>query len=291
MVWIQFVSKKVEVHVGFGYVAAMEKIRAQKSILPLRDLLKTEMVRRSQKNPNYSLRAFAKSLEFSPAFVSKLLKGDRPFTESTIDRIAEKLALHPEQVSFYKKSLKSKKSDNAEIKEMGYRQISLDQFQLIADWHHFAILELVTVKGFDPTPSWIANQLGINVYQASDALERLLRLGYLRKGPRGKIILVEENNTIIGPEIAMPAARTQQTQFLEKAIQALAETPLEKRSQTASTMAIPSARIGEAKEIITEFRRKLAALMQRPGERDSVYQLSVSFFPLTKINAKNSKEK
>lgn len=266
------------------YGAPMESQVHKNHILPLRDLLKTEIVRRCEKNPSYSLRAFAKSLNLSPAFVSKLLKGDRPFTAKTIDHIAAALALNPEQVLAYKGRLKKK--GTLEERDPGYRQIGLDQFQFISDWYHFAIMELVTVEGFKASPAWIAAKLGINVHQASDAFERLIRMGYIQE-TEGKYILVEENNTTIGPEIAVPATRRQQTQFLEMAIQAIHETPIEKRSQTTSTMAIPSDRIGEAKEIITEFRRKMANLMQRPGERDSVYQLTVSFYPLTK----NTKEK
>lgn len=264
----------------------MERQHPKNSALPLRDLLKTEIVRRCEKNPSYSLRAFAKSLDLSPAFVSKLLKGDRPFTAKTIDHIAAALALDPEQVVGYKSRLKKKKGASDE-RDLGYRQIGLDQFQLISDWYHFAIMELVTLEGFKASPSWVATKLGINVHQASDALERLIRMGYIKENADGKMILVEENNTTIGPEIAVPATRRQQTQFLEMAIQAINETPIEKRSQTTSTMAIPSDRIGEAKEVIAEFRRKMANLMQRPGERDSVYQLTVSFYPLTK----NNKEK
>jgi uncharacterized protein (TIGR02147 family) len=251
-----------------------------KSHLTLPDLLKTELVRRCQKNSKYSLRSFAKSLDLSPAFVSKLLKGERAFTLRTIDRLSVKLALHPSQVEYYRAQLKRKKS-SLKIGEVGFRQINLDHFQLISDWYHFAILELVTVEDFQNSPAWIAKQLGISVHQASDAMERLLRLGYLKTGPRGQVKLVEENSTIIGTEIALPAKQNQQKQILELAMQALVETPIDKRSQSACTMAIPSERLPEAKEIITEFRRKLTALMQRPGSRDSVYQLSVSFFPLT----------
>lgn len=262
----------------------MQKQPQTRTEISLRDLLKTELVRRCEKNPSYSLRSFAKSLELSPAFVSKLLKGDRAFTEKTIHLLSEKLALAPDQVQRFKKNLKSKKWEAA-AKDIGYRQIGLDQFQLISDWYHFAILELVTVRNFKSDPAWIAEQLGISSYQASDALDRLLRLNYLKKGPRGKVILVEENSTIVGPEIAVPATRKQQMQILEKSLEALSQIPIEQRSQSSSTMAIPSDRLDEAKEIITEFRRKMASVMQRPGERDSVYQLSISFFPLT-INKK-----
>lgn len=251
---------------------------ADLSHIQLRELLKSELAKRCQKNPSYSLRSFARSLELSPAFVSKLLKGDRPFTENTLQRIADKLALHPSQVAYYR-GLLSGKEDFA---QPNYRAIDLDRFQLISDWYHFAILELVTVEDFKATPLWIAKKLGISAHQASDAFERLLRLGYLQKTSRGKVVLVEEHNTTIGPEIVVAATKNQQTQILEKAILSFTETPIEARSQTSMTLAIPSGRVPEAKKLITEFRRRFCDILQRPGKRDSVYQLAVSFYPLTK---------
>jgi uncharacterized protein (TIGR02147 family) len=252
--------------------------------LPLQDLLKTELAVRCEKNPRYSLRSFATSLQLSPAFLSKLLKGERRFTTRTVDLLAKQLMLNPDQIAFYKNRLNKKNGSQVEAPEIAYRQISLDQFQLISDWYHFAILELVTVENFDESPAWIAKRLNLNQHQVSEALDRLHRLGYLERDAKGRLILVEENRTVIGPEIAGPATHKQQTQILEKSIQALQEVPIAHRSQSSSTMAIPSNRIDEAKEIIQEFRRRLASLMQRPGPRDSVYQLSVSFFPLTNVS-------
>jgi len=252
--------------------------------LPLQDLLKNELALRCEKNPRYSLRSFATSLQLSPAFLSKLLKGERRFTTRTVDLLAKQLTLNPDQVAFYKNRLNKKSGNKLEAPEIAYRQINLDQFQLISDWYHFAILEFVTVENFDESPAWIAKRLGINQHQVTEALDRLLRLGYLERNSKGRLNLVEENRTVIGPEIAGPATHKQQTQILEKSIQALQEVPIANRSQSSSTMAIPSDRIGEAKEIIQEFRRRLASLMQRPGPRDSVYQLSVSFFPLTNVS-------
>ncbi|MGZ3682630.1 MAG: helix-turn-helix domain-containing protein, partial [Bdellovibrionota bacterium] len=118
--------------------------------LVLADLLKAELARRCRENPAYSLRAFAKSLGFSPAFVSKLLKGQRRFTEATINRVAQRLEIDPADFVRFRSAAQKKKPAGAAAESDGaaFRRIELDQFQLIADWYHFAILELTTVKGF-----------------------------------------------------------------------------------------------------------------------------------------------
>jgi hypothetical protein len=50
--------------------------------------------------------------------------------------------------------------------------------------------------------------------------------------------------------------------------------------------------VEQAKEKIKAFRREMSALLQRRGARDQVYQLSVSFFPVSKksVNKTHSKE-
>jgi transcriptional regulator with XRE-family HTH domain len=245
----------------------------------LSELLRAELVRRCRQNPAYSLRAFAKSLGFSPAFVSKLLHGKRRFTDATIRRIGERLALSPAELE----PLRSPPTDVSVAPELpAYREIRGDQFQLIADWYHFAILELTTLEGFEASPRWIARKIGINQHQAADALTRLERLGYLTRDRHGRLRLGAEHNTTDSPDLVRPAARQQQAQFLDLAAVALQEVPFELRSQTGMTMAIPADRVGEAVAAIGEFRRKLTAQLQRPGARTAVYQLSISFFPLTK---------
>lgn len=286
--WIHVVSKALESAPGWWYIGRMENI----SSLPIRDFLKTELARRCQKNPNYSMRAFASHLELSPAFLSKLLRGERTFTAKTVGLIAEKLSLSPQQTEYYRRKT-SKRS--IAVKDLAFEQMSMDHFQLLADWYHFAILELVTLESFQPSAAWIADQLGLNVHIAEDAIQRLNRLGYIRMdGARWE--LVEKNRTTIGPEVAVPAGRRQQTQILEQAIAAMAEIPIENRSQTSVTLAISAERIGEAKELIAEFRRRFSSIMQSAQKpqgtqtssgRDSVYQLSISFYPLTK----NQKQK
>jgi hypothetical protein len=57
--------------------------------------------------------------------------------------------------------------------------LSLDAFQVISDWHHFAILELGSLKGFRITAANVAKDLGLHLEVATAAIERLIRLELL----------------------------------------------------------------------------------------------------------------
>lgn len=274
--------------------------------------LKMELVSRNKKNPRYSLRSFSKTLDLSSSFVSKLLNGKRQLTEETFNKISAQLSLSPELASHYRnveftnrmsKSIKDKSKSYIEGEidqdllgesrefnddDKKFKALSMDQFNFIAEWYHFAILELLTVEGFIVNPNYISAQLNITPLEAQHALDRLFRLGLikLRKTSKGDQVFVSENHTTIGREIATAATLKQQEAFLKMAANALIEIPIEQRSQTSMTMAIPKSRLKEAQKMIHDFRRNMTSLLQRRGKRDSVYQLTVSFYPLTKGRAK-----
>ncbi len=283
----------------------------------LSQFLKLELERRISQNPRYSLRSFSRFLNLSSSFVSKLLNGKRPITDETLLKIASALSMDPRVLRLIQTKAKApgagKMDENKTVSTLSspvqqklvmsdyqkriqsaeYRRITLDQFQFISEWYHFAILELIHVADFRYNLNFIASRLNISPFLAKEALDRLIRLGLVtvKKNKTGREMLKinSEHNTTIGPEIVTGATLKQQQSFLKFAQDALTNTPISQRSQTSMTMSCPSDRIHEAKELIRDFQRRFTTLMQSPGRRDSVYQLSISFFPLVTPIKTNSK--
>lgn len=245
------------------------------------DLLKQELARRCQKNARYSLRAFANSLGLSSSFVSKLINGQRPLTAKVLDQLSGKIEIPPEQVLAFRQKINGTQVSLQKQKTIEFYQLKLDQFAFISDWQHFAILEMMTLPNCKFAAEEFSKGLSITTYEAQAAIDRLVRLSLVEKTKNNKWRLKTENGSAIDSSVNSGAAKKLQKQLLEKAIQAIDEIPLDHRSQSAMTMAIPSSRLNEAKELIKQFRRQFTEIMQSKGERDSVYQLSVSFFPLT----------
>lgn len=84
----------------------------------------------------------------------------------------------------------------------------------------------------------------------------------------------------MGNEFTATAFRNLQKQILQKAIEALETTPLEKRDQSALTMAMDSKLMPEVRARIKAFRREMAEFQERSKTCDQVYHLSVSFYPV-----------
>lgn len=249
----------------------------------LRELLKNEFQRRAEKNPSLSLRAFSAKLDMDQSLLSKLLQGKRKFSEENIKKVSEFLGI-------YLNSELEKNNETAKDFSKNYQLLKEDEFFVISAWYHFAILELIKTKGFKHTSADTAKKLQISELEASRALERLIRLGFIEK-KRGKFNLKKVSNTWLNLNDTSKARRALQKQMHEKSLQALEDISFDKREHSSLTVAVDPNLLPEIKKKITEFRRSIDQYIMENGNEKEVYNLCVSFFPLTDIDQKNLKMK
>lgn len=255
------------------------------SVYSFRNHLQDVLVDRCRKNPGYSLRSFARSLQISPSSLSRILRGERQVSSAIGSRLGLQLGLSPTQLANFKWPISREPSAPSKA---DFQALPLDAFAAISDWYHFAILELVRTKGFRSEASWVAKKLGITVSQVHAAVDRLFRLKLLKVDRDGVWTNIRGNNTNLSQDMRNAAYRSLQKQVLQMALDALDEIEIEKRDQSSMTMAISSKRLPEAIERITKFRREMSRFLEKDKNRDSVYQLSVSLYPLTKnVKGKN----
>lgn len=247
--------------------------------------LEAELMKRCQKNPRYSLRAFAKTLNLSPAFISRILSGKRTLTLPSSEKIADALAFSPEERKhFFDLVLKNHrektfpKSANSQSKTEKFEVLSLDAFSAISQWVHYAITELTFLKNFKNDPRWIAKMLGIGVMEAKAAIERLKRLGILIE-QKGKLIKTTKSLTTTY-DIPSAAIQRFHKQILEKAIESLEDHPVTERDMSSITMAIDESKIPLAKKKIKHFRRNLCTFLES-GKQTRVYTLAIQLFPIS----------
>ena len=236
-------------------------------------LLKIELDRRKRNNPAYSLRSFAAYLEVSPATLSQIISGKRGVSFKKLNMLMDKLGLTPKEQSRAIRMLKRKKSEPQ-------RETVLkdDQFRLISDWFHYAILSLGELSESKSDPRWIASRLNIKVEQANDALMRLERLGIIEiKEGRFRQVADPLNTT---SDIPSNSIRRYHKGVLGLAQDRIDRIPVEQRHYTTMTMAVNSKHLAEAKRLTQEYKDDMANLME-DGVADDVYQLSIQLFPLT----------
>ena len=161
--------------------------------------------------------------------------------------------------------------------------LAADSFAVLADWYHFAILELTFVNGFKSDPRWIARELDVSVQEVKGAIDRLLRLGLLEMNG-GKLMKTHESvSNHVGLK-STSAHKTLQKQVLSKALSAIDETGAEDKDITSITMAIDPKNIELAREAIKNFRRELCATLEN-GNQTRVYNLAIQLYPISKGNS------
>jgi uncharacterized protein (TIGR02147 family) len=256
-------------------------------------LLKHALAKRCDQDPGYSLRTFARNVGISVSSISRILSGKQIPSFKHTQKICHTFAFDPAVRSLFVNSVvKAQRSRHLKRtskllklveKSIGESQkiaLGSDQFRLIADWYHYAILELTFVPQFSRNPKWIASQLGIGVTEARLAMDRLLEEGLLMdKDGR----LVKTNNFVMTRDKSSTstALKLRQKQILQKSIASVELDPLEERSHMAMTMAIDPDLLPEAKKMMLAFSRKLTRMLEAKS-RKRVYELSLSLFPLQK---------
>ncbi len=164
-----------------------------------------------------------------------------------------------------------------------FEALSDDVFASIKGYEHFAILELMQTKGFRSSIPWIAKALGISSVKARCAIDRLFRLGIIRKNSSGHFVEVGSGwTTSIHKDRTDQGRKALQRELLQKALFSLETQPLEVRDHTSVTFAISDQQIEQAKVLIAQFRRQLAKKLDAtPYPKNCVYNVSIAFFPLT----------
>lgn len=244
------------------------------------------------KNSSFSLRAFARLLEISPASLSEFLNGKRVLSEKMIKKIALKLSLSPSEYSNLTKKIdieknRISKTDKA-LNLQNAVQLQNDQYYLVADWHYYSILCLVETEDFVKDYEWIARRLKTSANKVKDCFERLIRLGYLEFDSKGNLCYkdVELNTT---EDIPNTSLRRRHKENFEEASEQLYTTEVNKRDYSFMTLAIAPEKLPEIKAKIRKFQDELIASLESSPKKE-VYEFCFQVFPRTKILSKDINE-
>jgi transcriptional regulator with XRE-family HTH domain len=233
--------------------------------------LRAELQRRTQLNPRYSMRSFARALDVSHSLLSLVMSGKRSPSRTLLLKLSDLLGVKeqffyvgPDDSSFAAKS----------------EQMFLIDFELIANWYYLAILSLLETADAQFNPDWMAARLGISKTEASLAMGQLKDLEIIAE--------VEGRWKQVRPPIAMENTRSTaftrrfQKNQLQKAIESLENDPMEIRDMSSVTFAMDPEHIDYAVRRIRNFRRELMNELENMGEAKEVYSLAVQMIPLTK---------
>lgn len=238
------------------------------------DVLHQHFDEKKKTNHRYSIRAYAEHLDVDQSLLSKVLRGEKSLSPERKLRCLNTLKVPANRIGKSVMPSQSKKI---------FKPLDDDMFEVMSDWHHFAIMEFVTLDEVKVTPRSIAERFNISTEKSKEYLQRLINLEYLEKKSDDSYILTTPNNTWYHPTKTSKAKKQLQKSLLEESIKSIDSVPYELRDHSSVTIAINKSRMPEIKELLQDVRRKLSVLLQEEGDFDEVYQLNISLFPLTKI--------
>ena len=248
----------------------------QKTLRERLDELKT-------KNNSFSLRAFSRLLDVSPASLSEFLNGKRVLSKKMIMKVADKLCLSPQEfVALNDRIVRDNKGIKTPILNKKTVEIQNDQYFLISDWQYYAILSLSETESFKSDPEWIAKRLKTNINKIKECLERLLRIGLLEKDANENLIY-KDVCLATSEDIPNTSIKKRHSAGLDAAKESLFNDDVLVRDLSSITIAIDPTKISEAKNMIREFQEKLCDFLES-GTKTEVYEISTQMFPRTNIN-------
>lgn len=249
-------------------------------------ILKKKYEELRHENPRLSRRDFSKSMGLSAGAISEIFNGQRKVSLKLARRIARKLKLDPQVRvelfdAFGKYAAKPQRDRSKEQlpTDPKFLRLTSDQFRIIEDWQHFAILTLMDTRGFQSDFKWIAERLGLTVTAARTAVERLIRLGLVQVDKEGNFALRAQNHTT-PDDVPDASVRLAQFAVLEKAREALTALPVNERDFTTTMLTLSPEQLPRAKEMIRKFRNELMTELSSTPQTE-VYQLGIQLFPLT----------
>lgn len=232
-----------------------------------------------EKNPAYSLRAFAKKIDVPPGRFSEYMSGRRKITAEAIQKIAENAERSFPSVRREDLLQCFENDQKIEAGEF-YRNnpISNEEFSQVKEWYYFAILSLMKTIDYEPRQAWMAHRLGLSSEIVGKALQVLLKVGYIEGGEGSWQCCKGSLNTTGLPDLSKVESFQQTLEQTLEAIDANADdVPM-----ISVTMAMNPDKFPEMEKKINQFIHEMLDLASIPP-RTEVYNLNLQLVPLTKI--------
>lgn len=235
-------------------------------------LIKDQFRQMQEKNPRFSMRAYAQRLNLSSGTLTELMHGRKRWNLS-VERAAEILDL----------LRLSESADNRYRALLGLplrrerKEIGTDRYPAMTDWTYVPILISCDLPPPKCEPAQIARRLGVSEEKVLSVIDELLSLKMLVRGEDGRPRLAEPHG---GTTDNIPNEIYRRNHELNFELNRRAlDLPAEKRDFTAMTFTGSSAALAAMRAEIRRLFEK-AAIMDIEGANDNVFRLSVQLFPL-----------
>lgn len=258
----------------------IEDMDMTKGQYELKKLMKLRLAEMQAKNPQFSLRAFAKSLNLHAASLSEFFNDKRQFSPKLQKKIVSALNISPDKKAHLLELIDAEQSETVNVERI---QLDTDSYYLVTDAIYYSILCLIETTSFKEDYMWMSKRLKKTPEEIKEAVKRLERVGYIKRLDDGKMV-VGEAHLMTSDDVANMSLRLRHAENLDSAKDALLNLPVDERYFRFETLAIGMDDLPEFKKAAQEFLDKITSLSHR-GTKDEVYEFTLNFFPRTVKNS------
>ena len=246
-----------------------------------------------QRSPVFSHRYIVQKAGFkSPTALKHVIDGKRNLSLEAANRFATALKIEgiprhyfltlvlfnqseslAEQEKYLNELLELKRAENPS-------RLNEDRFEVLSQWYHLPIREIVDLPDYKNSAKWIARVLcpQITPFEASQSLLLLKRLGLVTKVD-GKL-QPAERTIATEPQVHSVKAIEFHRQMIQRGAEAIVRFKSDEREISGTTLRISRQDAANVKMLLREFRKKMLALAVNSSDADQIYQLNFQFFPL-----------
>lgn len=265
-----------------------------------RAFLKNHAQEAKKRNPSWSYGAWARRLGLSgTAALTMVIHGQRNPGQRFMEKLNRYFEFDAREREYFSNLVRLQKySTDPEMRVLlmekiasihptgSFRLLDVHTFDAISHWYFYAIREMTLLDRFQEDPAWISSELRFKVSprDATYALRILKKLGLLRRDSQGR--LKPSDGTIdTTSDIAAEGIKRFHEEMIEHAKTSVRSADVSERELNATTLALHHRDLAKAKQLIRKFQDQFCRTLEK-GSGDSVYQLGIQFFPLTKAAAK-----
>ena len=252
-----------------------------------------------ENNTKYTYLRFAEDLGFNATTAAhQIVRGHRPLSAKNAERVVKALKLTGKEKKYFMSLIDFNNAKSVKSREERFETlVSLKQqtlkepeekenLQFYAEWQHPVIREMLGVQEYAANPESIAQDMipHIDKDKVQESIALLESLGVIAKDPKTAKYELTNRRFATGPRVKGMAVASYHRQMINLAMDSLATTKGKERDISAITVSVDAAGFQKLKAMIHAFQLEILAEAEKTENPDSVVQLNLQLFPLSKPN-------
>lgn len=234
--------------------------------------MQVQLSRRQERNPRFSLRAFAKLLKTDPSSLSKILNGTRIPSLETAEKWIPIMQLSEEEAQQFLDLVAS--GDQ-------FKQLPESFPKHLINSNVPIILEALALENFQDRKPELLQFLKLTEVEFEQQIAELHRLGLLAIDKKGNGYRPVKVITGTSP-LTAEERRQMLIQYAEWALESVKNHEPVKRGQSNLTISLNAEDIPKIHEIMREALFKITNIVAKSKPANSLYNITYAYYPILK---------